>query len=339
MIRVDFVYAALYKKNLDLLSPTSPPVGQRNPTLAEVQRRSVSLFFATQGGVEVQSTQPLYRTIRVLVADSSPITSHLLAEAVGRHRGIEILAFGSDPEKLFSGILKSMPDVALISAWLGDDPNGGLQLLRRLRVERPSLKSVILLDSQRPDTVVHAFRSGASGVFGKNLPINMLCKCIRAVHDGQIWANSEELGYIVAALSATPRLQIVETRGLALLCKREQEVVQSLAEGLTNRQIADRLKISPHTVKNYMFKIFDKLGVSTRLELIFLFLSRSGDASQTVPGLREFQPDKKQATNRKQPNPETVVQIPRRLPQYELESRLESRKDQPAIGTSLSNLA
>lgn len=283
----------------------------------------------------MQNCQPLCRTIGVLVADSSPITSQLLAEAIGRHRGIEILGFGSEPEKLFERILGRKPDVALISARLGEDPDGGFRLLQMLRIECPRLKSVMLLDSHRPDNVIHAFRSGASGVFGKNMPIQMLCKCIKAVYEGQIWANSEELSHVVAALSEPQQQRTLATDTMTMLSRREQEVVHLLVEGLTNRQIADRLKISPHTVKNYLFKIFDKLGTSNRLELVFLVLGHSSERIRTNLRTCETQPNERQAANGTESKPEPMPEVPKQPAQFEH----ESRRKQSSVATSLGGLA
>lgn len=289
-------------------------------------------FLLRQGG-EVQTTQPPYRRpIRILVVDSSPITSQLLAEAIGRHRGIEILGFGSDLEEVLSLGLNHTPDLAVISARIGEDPSSGFYLLQKLRLEWPELKAVILLDSQNSETVVRAFQSGASGVFGKNQAVNILCKCIRAVHEGQVWANSQELGYVLTALTAAPRSPMKGT--LALLSKREEEVVHSLADGLTNRQIGDRLKISPHTVKNYMFKIFEKLGVSSRVELISLVLGHDGGQSDSkVLGLHS---KRKHSARESEAKPaESVAQVPRRMPEYET----QAEKDRPSTGRTVSGLA
>jgi two-component system, NarL family, nitrate/nitrite response regulator NarL len=229
--------------------------------------------------------QPLSRPIRLFVAESNPISSQLLAEALARDSGINVLGFSSESSELVQIVRASCVDVLLISAQMDEDPNRGLAVLRQLRKERPGLKAVVLLDSSKPAGVVEAFRSGASGVFCRRTAVDLLCKCIGAVHNGQVWANSEELGFVLAALSVAQPFQL-DGRRLQPLSTREREVVHCLVEGLTNREIAQALAISQHTVKNYIFKIFDKLGVSNRVELVFQVLSRSDDISsaEAVPG-------------------------------------------------------
>ena len=78
------------------------------------------------------------------------------------------------------------------------------------------------------------------------------------------------------ALATSPVVRAVDANGLSLLSKREMDVVRSLAEGLTNREIAERLGLSQHTIKNYLFRVYDKLGVSSRLELLFMTLTQAG---------------------------------------------------------------
>jgi DNA-binding NarL/FixJ family response regulator len=92
------------------------------------------------------------------------------------------------------------------------------------------------------------------------------------VHQGQVWANSEHLGYLLDALGHAKPLHLQDSRGLNLLSKREENVVRLVSEGLTNRQISSDLGLSEHTVRNYLFRIFDKLGVSTRVELVLYCL-------------------------------------------------------------------
>ncbi len=111
----------------------------------------------------------------------------------------------------------------------------------------------------------------------------MLCKCISCVHDGEIWANSSQIKLALEALAEAPQLKIVDNGGRALLTERQMQIVRCVADGLTNREIADALNLSEHTVKNYMFRIFDKLGVSTRVEVVLYAYSHLGEVSPPSP--------------------------------------------------------
>ena len=130
----------------------------------------------------------------------------------------------------------------------------------------------MLLDTRERDLVIDAFRCGAHGVVFRDEPLETLGKCIHAVHQGQVWANSEQLGYILEALSLTMPMRWQDARGIDLLSKREESVVRQVAEGMTNREISVHLKLSEHSVRNYLFRIFDKLGVSSRVELVLYCL-------------------------------------------------------------------
>src|SRR5207245_4183759 len=110
------------------------------------------------------------------------------------------------------------------------------------------------------------------------------------------WANGQQMAYAVEALASSPEVRAVDANGLSLLSKREMDVVRSLAEGLTNREIAARLGLSQHTIKNYLFRVYDKLGVSNRLELLFMTLTQAG-ASQLVPQTAPENPTNGKHTN------------------------------------------
>jgi DNA-binding NarL/FixJ family response regulator len=96
----------------------------------------------------------------------------------------------------------------------------------------------------------------------------MLCKCIQAVHKGQVWANSNHLQILLGALTQAPPARLVNAHGLNLLAEREGQVVNLVVDGLTNRDIAAQLGLSEHTISNYLFRIYNKLGVSSRVELV-----------------------------------------------------------------------
>jgi len=206
----------------------------------------------------------------------------------------------------------SQVDVLLVSARMEGEPYLGIALLRQLRVERPSLKAVVLLDSNHEREVVEAFHAGACGVFCRSAEINMLPKCIAAVDRGQIWANSEELGFVLAALAEVQPFHC-DSKRLPALSTREKEVVRCLVEGLTNREIARTLAISQHTVKNYVYNIFDKLGVSNRVEVVFRVL--------TAPATLDFKPPRE---NPKAARPEITTRQPKYVFEPQLPTLAES---------------
>jgi two-component system nitrate/nitrite response regulator NarL len=221
---------------------------------------------------------PRSNNTRVLVADNSQIHIQLLASALKRDPMLEVVIADCDSRGLVAAAVANSIDVLVITPDLDEQSGRGFEVLRELRAARPALHGIVLLASSKPEVILDAFRAGARGLFRKNESIEALCKCVRCVAQGQIWAKSEELALALEALASSPTLRAIGANGLSLLTKRELEVVQSLAEGLTNREIAERLELSQHTVKNYLFRIFDKLGVSNRVELLFMTLSQGGNS-------------------------------------------------------------
>ena len=213
---------------------------------------------------------------RVLVADSSYIHTRLLADVLKRDSLMEVIPFDSDSRGLVAAVMAQNIHVLVISSNLEEEPSRGFEVLRELHALCPDIRAVVLLNSSKREAVVNAFRSGARGVFCKNEPVDLLCKCVRCVHHGEIWASNRELLFALEALAIAPAIRATNAEGMSLLSKRELEVVRSLAEGLTNREIAERLDLSQHTVKNYLFRVFDKLGVSSRVELLFMTMSEPG---------------------------------------------------------------
>jgi DNA-binding NarL/FixJ family response regulator len=130
--------------------------------------------------------------------------------------------------------------------------------------------------------VLEAFSAGARGVLCHTDPFEVVCKCIQSVHAGQIWANSQELQWILRALTDRKPSRIVNTLGIPLLTSRQEQIVRMVVEGLPNREISAALQVSAHTVRNHLFRIYEKLGVSSRVEMVLYALSR-----QSVPTTKE----------------------------------------------------
>lgn len=219
--------------------------------------------------------------IRVLVADNSRIHTRLLAEALRRDPVLEAVPFESEAAGLVAAVVAGNIDVLVMGSNFDEQGSKGFELLRELRKARPHVHSVLLLASSKGELVLKAFCAGAKGLFSKNDPLELLSKCVHHVHEGKIWANDEAIGVAVEALASGPTVRTSNSNGMQLLSKRELQVVRCLAEGSTNREIAEQLKLSQHTIKNYLFRIFDKLGVSSRVELLFMTLSDNAPAENT----------------------------------------------------------
>jgi len=226
-----------------------------------------------------QSTSDL---IRVLVSDDTRVHTELLADALKRDGSLQVTTSASGSEGLIGRTDLHNVDVLLLSSTLDEQPGRGFEVLRGLHATHGYVPSVMLLDSSRQETILEAFYAGARGVFSRNESVETLSKCVRRVYEGQIWANSQQLAVLTQALASSHSVRAMDAHGMNLLSKREMEIVRSVAQGLTNREIAERFGLSPHTVKNCLFRVFDKLGVSSRVELLFMTMSQDRHAQSAL---------------------------------------------------------
>jgi DNA-binding NarL/FixJ family response regulator len=220
---------------------------------------------------------PASNAIGVLVADSNQMQCQLLVRELRRRPEFQVSSCPLDAAEI-QRLVETLPvEVAILNA---DNPRDGwpdMTVVRRLHLAHPEVAKVILFDSYDRDIVVNAFRSGARGLFCfSQHPFRLLCKCIHSVRRGQVWANSEQMRFVIESLSQVPSLHMVNSRGIRLLTPREEQVVALVAAGLSNREVAHELCLSEHTIKKYLFRIFDKLGISSRVELVLYALSHGG---------------------------------------------------------------
>jgi DNA-binding NarL/FixJ family response regulator len=219
------------------------------------------------------------------IVESDPLNCQLLEGALrARRNRVVVVGSAVDSMRMLALLKDVRPDVAIISAQLRKGPLEGFHVLRELRSRKPETRAILLLPSRERGPVVDAFRCGAQGIVFRDEPLETLCKCVHAVHQGQVWANSEHLGYVLEALSQTKPLRLQDPRGWDLLSKRQCDVVRLVADGMTNREISRQLRLSEHTVRNYLFQIFDKLGVSSRVELVLYCLREKQNGSAVTAG-------------------------------------------------------
>jgi DNA-binding NarL/FixJ family response regulator len=167
-------------------------------------------------------------------------------------------------------------DVALISTSLQGAASVGFALVKMLR-QSTSVRPIMLFDENNDSLVIEAFRSGAFGVIERDNTCEMLCKCLRCVRMGQVWASSTQLHWLLHAFGSGQHNRLSDSRVRPGLTERERQIAFLVAEGLRNKEIASRLRLSEHTVKNYIFHIFEKLGVRNRSELVMYSTERDPD--------------------------------------------------------------
>jgi DNA-binding NarL/FixJ family response regulator len=164
-----------------------------------------------------------------------------------------------------------------------------------VRASNLNISAVMLLDSAERDLVVDAFRAGARGTFCRGSAFHALQKCIRRTYEEQIWISNAELEFLLPLVTNLKPCRVHNPGNKALVTLRERDIVRLVAEGMRNQEIADALSLREPTVRNYNFRVFDKLGLSSRVELVLYALSTENSfgnkpshdlARKSAPALR-----------------------------------------------------
>jgi DNA-binding NarL/FixJ family response regulator len=207
--------------------------------------------------------------IAVLIADSNRMQAQLLTSALRRRSEFKITTCPIDIASILHAVAATPAKVVVLSLNHSVSIANQMASMRRVHLSHPAIAKVLLVESYDRDLVVSAFRSGARGIFCiSDTHFRLLCRCIQRVATGQIWANTEQMTFLLDLISEVPSLRVLNSVGHQLLTPREEQVVALVAEGLSNRDTARELNLSEHTIKKYLFRIFDKLGISSRVELV-----------------------------------------------------------------------
>jgi len=239
--------------------------------------------------------------ISVLVADSNQTQSQLLCGALRRQGTFKISNCPAELSECLAAMTGEPVDVILLADGIADHREQLYELLRGVHSANPSTAIVLLLDNYDRDLVVNSLRFGARGLFClASMPFKSLCKCIISVYQGQYWTNTEQMRFVIDALSIGPAAHVVNSRGQVVLTPREEQTVNLVTEGLNNREIARELNLKENTVKKALLRIYDKLGVSNRVELVLYALSHWQDRT-TVPAQITREQEQQEQEEEEQP--------------------------------------
>jgi len=216
---------------------------------------------------------PTKPKIRIVVADDHPIFRDGLCKLLALEEDFEVVAQASDGRQVLDVLQQLEPDILLLDLKMpGLD---GLATLQRLQAARNKTRVIVLTASDDKNEFVQAMKLGTSGIVLKQTATELLIKSIRKVHGGEIWLDSHTTAAVIRQFVANeeaPAAQQLPSsaprdRERSPLSQREREIVALVAQGFKNKEMAEKMFISEQTVKNHLHNIFDKLGVSDRLEL------------------------------------------------------------------------
>jgi len=205
--------------------------------------------------------------IRVVVADDHPIVREGIRKLLELEDDLKVVGEANDGRELLEKIGDLEPDVVLLDLRMpGMD---GISVLQTLQHVKGKSKIIVLTASEDKNEWVQAMKLGCAGIVVKQTASEMIVRSIRKVHEGEIWLDSNTTAAVMRQFAAPGEGGTAGRggRGRSPLSNREREIVALVAQGYRNREMAEKMFISEQTVKNHLHNIFDKLGVSDRLEL------------------------------------------------------------------------
>jgi len=205
--------------------------------------------------------------IRIVIADDHPILRYGLRKLLEIERGFSVVGEADEGGETIRLVRELKPTILLLD--LRMPSSSGIQILRELAMLSIPVRTIILAAEIETAEAVKAIQLGARGVLLKESATEALADYIREVAAGNFCIGKEKVSDLMGALH---RLSAPATAGLARkrfgLTLRELEIIEAVLEGCTNKDMAQKFSVSEHTVKHHLTNIFDKLGVSNRLELV-----------------------------------------------------------------------
>jgi two-component system, NarL family, nitrate/nitrite response regulator NarL len=220
--------------------------------------------------MEFRRPQP----VRILIADDHPIFRDGLKRLLESEGEFRIVGEACDGVEAVQLARQLLPEVLLLD--LAMPRRTGLEALREVVSQANSVRVILLTAAAEKEQIVQALQLGARGVVLKDSATQILLKSIHAVVNGQYWVGRESVPNLVQYLRTLMAPAVTYPhRNRYRLTPRELEIVSAVVAGYANKEIAQHFKISEDTVKHHLSNIFDKVGVSTRLELALFAVNQS----------------------------------------------------------------
>ena len=217
---------------------------------------------------------PGSQSTRILIADDHPIFRDGLRRLLESEKGFKVIAEACDGIEAVEFVRKLKPEILLLDLAMPRRP--GLEALRELSTNSVPVRVILLTAAAEREQIVEALQLGARGVVLKDCGTEVLMKSIRAVLAGEYWVGREPVSnlmqYLRGLMDSSTKISRQRRFGLT---PRELDIVSAVVAGYANKEIAEHFKISEDTVKHHLSNIFDKTGVSTRLELALFAVNQA----------------------------------------------------------------
>ncbi len=215
------------------------------------------------------------RDIRIIIADDQVMLREALCELLEQEDDFRVVAEAANGLTAIEKVNELRPDILLLDLTM---PHlSGIEALRRLAKSPVQVRTILFNDTSLDSSLtIEALKLGARGVVPRNAGAPLLFKSIRAVASGEVWVGHQIIADLLNCLRSLGQAQPEpENSNGYHLTRREMEIVASIVEGCTNKEISQRFSISEQTVKHHLTSIFEKVGVTNRLELALVAMRKS----------------------------------------------------------------
>jgi DNA-binding NarL/FixJ family response regulator len=221
---------------------------------------------------QTPSPHSAHPSIRIVVADDHPVVRFGVKNMLLNEPGFEVVGEANDGDDAITQTIELEPDILLLDLAMPKLP--GLEAMRAIMSRSPRVKIILLTSLISTQQIIEALQIGARGIVLKDSVASDLGESLRAVLSGDYWIGGKRVVNLLSALhDLMQQAAAVPEKKTYGLTPRELEVVTCIVEGCSNKDIAKQFTISEETVKRHLSNIFDKTGVSTRLELALFAIS------------------------------------------------------------------